>query len=54
MGFDHDGRIPAFMSLTNGKVREITEARKQRLPTGSIVVMEKVYLDYSWCKTLTE
>ena len=54
MGFDHDGGIPAFMSLTNGKVHEVTEARKQRLPKGSIVVMDKGYLDYSWYKTLTE
>ena len=54
MGLDHDGGIPAFMSLTNGKVHEVTEARKQRLPRGSIVVMDKGYLDYSWYKTLSE
>jgi len=54
MGLDHDGGIPAFMSLTNGKVHEVTEARKQRLPKGSIVVMDKGYLDYSWYKSLTE
>ena len=51
---DHDGGIPAFMSLTNGKVHEVTEARKRRLATGSIVVMDKGFLDYSWYKTLTE
>jgi hypothetical protein len=54
MGLDHDGGIPAFMSLTNGKVHEVTEARKLRLPRGSIVVMDKGYLDYSWYKTLSE
>jgi putative transposase len=54
MGFDHGGGIPAFMSLTNGKVHEVTEARKQCLPKGSIVVMDKGYLDYSWYKSLTE
>jgi putative transposase len=54
MGLDHDGGIPAFMSLTNGKVHEVTEARKQRLPRGSIIVMDKGYLDYSWYKTLSE
>ncbi len=51
---DHDGGIPAFMSLTDGKVHEVTEARKRRLPCGSIVVMDKGFLDYSWYKTLTE
>ena len=54
VGLDHDGGIPAFMSLTNGKVHEVTEARQRRLPVGSIVVMDKGYLDYSWYKTLTE
>ena len=51
---DHDGGIPAFVSLTNGKVHEVTQARKQRLPVGSMVVMDKGYLDYSWYKTLSE
>lgn len=54
VGLDHDGGIPAFLSLTTGKVHEVTEARKRRLPVGSIVVMDKGYLDYSWYKRLTE
>jgi len=54
VGLDHDGGIPEFMTLTNGKVHEVTETRKQRLPVGSIVVMDKGYLDYSWYKTLAE
>jgi putative transposase len=54
LGLDHDGGIPAFMSVTDGKVHEVTEARKRRLPRGSIVVMDKGYLDYSWYKTLSE
>ena len=54
VGLDHDGGIPAFVSVTNGKVHEVTEARKQRLPVGSMVVMDKGYLDYSWYKTLSE
>ena len=54
VGLDHDGGIPAFLSLTTGKVHEVTEARQRRLPAGSIVVMDKGYLDYSWYKSLTE
>lgn len=54
VGLDHGGGIPAFMSVTDGKVHEVTEARKRRLPPGSIVVMDKGYLDYSWYKTLSE
>jgi len=54
VGLDHDGGIPAFMTLTDGKVHEVTEARKRRFPRGSIVVMDRGYLDYSWYKNLTE
>lgn len=53
MGLDHDGGIPAFMTMTHGKVHEIIEARKLRIPSGSIVVMDRGYLDYSWFKQLT-
>jgi putative transposase len=54
VGLDHDGTIPAFMTLTDGKVHEVTEARKRHLPRGSIVVMDRGFLDYSWYKHLTE
>jgi len=53
VGLDHGGGIPAFMSLTNGKVHEVSEARRRRLPSGSIVVMDKGFLDYSWYKSLS-
>lgn len=54
VGLDHDGGIPAFMTITDGKTHEIIEARKLRLPGGSIVVLDRGYLDYSWFKQLTE
>jgi putative transposase len=54
VGLDHDGGIPAFVSLTEGKVHEVNEVRKLDLPAQSIVVMDRGYLDYSWYKRLTE
>ena len=54
VGFDHDGGIPAFMNLTNGKVHEVSVARQRRLARGSILVMDKGFVDYSWYKTLSE
>jgi len=54
VGLDHDGGIPAFMTMTDGKTHEIIEARELRLPSGSMVVMDRGYLDYSWFKHLTE
>jgi putative transposase len=41
VGLDHDGCIPAFVSLSHGKVHEITAPRQLSLPRDSIVVMDK-------------
>lgn len=54
VGLDHEGGIPAFVSLTEGRVHEVNEARKLDLPAQSSVVMDRGYLDYSWYKQLTE
>jgi len=54
VGLDHDGGIPAFVSMTEGKVHEVNEARKLDLPAQSIVVMDRGYLDYSWYKSLSD
>jgi len=48
MGLDHDGLIPAFLTITDGKAHDITAARALKLPKHSIVVMDRGYTDYSW------
>ena len=48
MGLDHDGLIPAFLTITDGKSHDITAARSLTLPKQSIVVMDRGYNDYSW------
>ena len=48
MGLDHDGLIPAFLTITEGKAHDITVARSLQLPKHSIVVMDRGYNDYSW------
>ena len=48
MGLDHDGLIPAFLTITDGKTHDITAARSLQLPKHSIVVMDRGYNDYSW------
>jgi len=35
-------------------VHKVTEARKRHLPRGSIVVMDRGFLDYGWYKSPTE
>ena len=48
IGLDHDGLLPAFMTITDGKRHDITAARSLQLPKGSIVVMDRGYNDYTW------
>ena len=42
---DHDGYLPAFANITEGKVHEINIAPTLSLPKGSIVAMDRGYFD---------
>jgi hypothetical protein len=50
---DHEGYLPVFAAITDGKVHEIHVARKLDFPAGSIVVIDRGYVDYAlfgrWC-----
>lgn len=52
VGLDHDGMLPAFVTLTEGKTHDITAARALRLPKGSIVAVDRGYTDYAWYNQL--
>lgn len=52
VGLDHGGMLPSFVSVTDGKTHDMTLARTLDLPTGSIVVMDRAYIDFSWFNTL--
>jgi len=54
LGLDHDGLIPAFACVTQGKVSDMVQARELALPTGSVVVFDKGYNCYRWHNSLTE
>jgi hypothetical protein len=43
---DHDGYLPVFAHVTEGRVHEINIAKGLKFPAGSIVVMDRGYLDY--------
>ena len=49
---NHDGYIPEFQTITDGKVHEVNEARKVKLPKGSILAMDRGYIDYKWFNEL--
>ncbi len=54
IGLDHDGLIPAFVSLTDGKAGEINQADQWDFPKGSVLVFDKGYSRYAWHKSLTD
>jgi Transposase DDE domain len=43
---DHDGYLPVFAHVTEGASHEITVARQLDFPKGSIVVVDRGYIDY--------
>jgi hypothetical protein len=54
VGLDHNGLIPAFMSITEGKCHDIQAARNIELPRGSILVVDRGYNDYEWFNSLNK
>ena len=51
---DHDGHIPAFVQVTDAKTADLVVARLLKLPSGSITVMDRAYIDFTWFGTLNE
>jgi len=47
MLLDHDGYLPAFAVITDGRTHEIPVAYQIELPKGSIVAMDRAYCDYA-------
>ncbi|MGO9009888.1 MAG: IS4 family transposase [Bryobacteraceae bacterium] len=51
---DHEGYLPCFAVMTDGKVHEIQIARQLSLQPGTILVVDRAYIDYLWMHRLTE
>jgi len=43
---DHDGYLPLFAVITDGKTTDVATARHFTLPVGSIVAIDRAYLDF--------
>jgi hypothetical protein len=54
MVLDNEGYLPCFAVITDGKSHDITVGRTLRFETGTIVAMDKGYVDYNWWKQMTE
>ena len=51
---DHDGYLPTYAYISNGKKHDVTIARKISLPPGSIVTMDRAYNHYKLFASWTE
>jgi putative transposase len=51
---DHDGYLPAFVTITEGRRHEAKVTSLPRLPRGSIIVVDRAYTDYSWFRTMKD
>jgi hypothetical protein len=51
---DHDGYLPSFAVVTEGKTSEIKVARTLRFAPGTILAIDRGYVDYDWFRELTQ
>jgi hypothetical protein len=50
---DHDGYLPSFAVVTEGKMSELKVARSLQFEPGTILVIDRGYIDYDWFARLT-
>jgi Domain of unknown function (DUF4372)/Transposase DDE domain len=50
---DHDGYLPSVVVVTEGKRHDVRVARTLCFDPGTIVVMDRGYVDYAWFSRLT-
>ena len=53
VGLNHSGYLPEFTVITEGKTTDIEVGRTLAFPTGSIMAMDRGYMDYAWFNQLT-
>jgi len=51
---DHDGYLPSFAVITEGKKHEVRVARQMQFAPGAILVFDRGYTDYEWFTNLTQ
>ena len=53
VGLNHDGYLPEFVTVTDGKTSDIEVGRTVEFPKGSMVAIDRGYNDYAWYNQLT-
>jgi IS4 transposase len=51
---DHDGHLPCFAVVTDGKQHEMQVARQLHFAPGTILAIDRGYADYQWFADLTQ
>ena len=51
---DHDGYLPSFAVITEGKTHEVRVAQQMRFVPGTILIFDRGYTDYQWFTSLTQ
>ena len=54
VGLNHDGYLPEFATITEGKTSDVEVGRTLEFPKGSIVAIDRGYNDYGWYNQLTK
>jgi hypothetical protein len=50
---DHDGLLPCFGVITDGKQHEVTVTRQWEFAPGTVLVFDRGYTDYDWFEQLS-
>jgi len=50
---DHDGYLPSVVVITEGRRHDVRVARTLRFDPGTIVILDRGYVDYAWFGRLT-
>ena len=51
---DHDGFLPCYAVITEGKQHEMRVARQLHYQPGTLLAIDRAYTDYSWFADLTQ
>lgn len=51
---DHEGFLPCYAVITEGKQHEVRVARQLQYASGTLLVMDRGYNDYGWFADLTQ
>lgn len=51
---DHDGYLPSYAVITDGKQSDIRVARRMKFAPGTVLVVDRGYNDYDWFAELTD